>query len=84
MAQAGVTWRSGRESRDEYSESLAPLQADNQLQAYNFRFIMTTEPSNRITPAAPADTAVKILSECSRHSSLADQSHLRLPIQVHL
>ena len=55
MAQTGVNWRSGREGRDEYGESLAPPQADDQLQAYNFRFIMTKEPANRITPTAPKD-----------------------------
>lgn len=54
MAQAGVPWRAGREGRAEYGESLAPEQADTQLQAYNFRFIMTRDAANRITPDAPA------------------------------
>ena len=53
MAQAGASWRAGRESRDEYGESLAPPQADDQLQAYNFRFIMTKDPTSRVTPTAP-------------------------------
>ncbi|MEQ1830732.1 MAG: FAD-dependent oxidoreductase, partial [Pirellula sp.] len=53
MAQAGVSWRVGRESRKEYGESLAPEAADEQLQAYNFRFVMTKEPQNRVTPVAP-------------------------------
>jgi hypothetical protein len=53
MAKAGVTWRAGRESRGEYDESLGPEKGDGQLQAYNFRFIATREPANRITPAAP-------------------------------
>ncbi|KLU01406.1 membrane protein [Rhodopirellula islandica] len=53
MAMAGVEWRAGREGRDEHGESLAPEAADDQLQAYNFRFIMTQEESNRVTPVAP-------------------------------
>jgi hypothetical protein len=54
MAAAGVPWRAGREGRDEYGESLAPEKADDQLQAYNFRFIMTQDPENRILPEPPA------------------------------
>jgi len=54
MAKAGVDWRVGREGRDEYGESLAPPQADEQLQAYNFRFAMTREAENRVQPVAPA------------------------------
>ncbi len=53
LARAGVPWRTGRESRQEYGESLAPDQADDQLQAYNFRFIMTRDPRNRVAPVAP-------------------------------
>lgn len=53
MAAAGVDWRVGREGRDEFDESLAPEKADGQLQAYNYRFIMTREPDNRVTPTAP-------------------------------
>lgn len=53
MAAAGVAWRVGREGRAEYDESLAPETADGQLQAYNFRFIMTREPANRVPPVAP-------------------------------
>ena len=53
MAAAGVPWRVGREAKAEFGESLAPPEADGQLQAYNFRFIMTTDPANRITPSAP-------------------------------
>jgi FAD dependent oxidoreductase len=53
MAMAGVTWRVGREGQNEYGESLAPKMADDQLQAYNFRFVMTKEPANRVKPEAP-------------------------------
>ncbi|QEG38090.1 putative FAD-binding dehydrogenase [Roseimaritima ulvae] len=53
MAMAGVEWRAGREGRDEHGESLAPETADDQLQAYNFRFIMTREEANRVKPVAP-------------------------------
>jgi hypothetical protein len=54
LAMAGVPWRAGREGQGEYGESLAPPKADRQLQAYNFRFIMTRNAANRVTPAAPA------------------------------
>lgn len=53
MALAEVAWRVGREGREEYGESLAPEQADGQLQAYNFRFVMTNDPQNRVAPKAP-------------------------------
>ncbi|MEZ6065016.1 MAG: FAD-dependent oxidoreductase [Planctomycetaceae bacterium] len=53
MAIAGVPFRVGREGRDEYGEPLAPERADEQLQAYNFRFIMTRDPANRVEPVAP-------------------------------
>lgn len=53
LAMAGVPWRAGREGRAEYGESLAPETGDDQLQAYNFRFIMTTNPDNRVTPQMP-------------------------------
>ncbi len=54
MAMAGVPWRAGREGQSEYGETLAPEKPDDQLQAYNFRFIMTQDPANRVTPQAPA------------------------------
>lgn len=53
IAMAGVAWRAGREAAAEYDESLAPETADRQLQAYNFRFIMTRDEVNRVTPVAP-------------------------------
>jgi hypothetical protein len=53
MAKAGVKYRVGREGRDEYGESLAPEKADDQLQAYNFRFCATNDPANRVPIAAP-------------------------------
>lgn len=54
MAMARVPWRVGREGQGEYGETLAPEEPDDQLQAYNFRFIMTQDPANRVTPQAPA------------------------------
>ncbi len=54
LAQTGVPWKVGREGRAEYGESLAPEHADAQLQAYNFRFIMTRDPTNRVSPVAPS------------------------------
>lgn len=53
LALAGVPWRVGREGRDQFAESLAPEESDGELQAYNFRFIMTKDPENRVTPTAP-------------------------------
>jgi hypothetical protein len=53
MAMAGVPYHVGRESRDTYNESLAPETSDDQVQGYNFRFTMTTDPANRVQPLAP-------------------------------
>lgn len=53
MAAAGAPYRVGREGRKEYDETLAPEQADRQLQAYNFRAIMTQEPENRVAIEQP-------------------------------
>jgi hypothetical protein len=53
MAMAGVPWTVGRESKQQYAESLAPDNADQQLQAYNLRFCMTRDPANRVAPTAP-------------------------------
>lgn len=55
MAAAGIPYRVGRESDDEYHETLAPEEEDNQLQAYNFRLIMTQVAANRVTPKMPHD-----------------------------
>ncbi len=53
MAAAGVPYRVGREAGEEYGESLAPDDADAQLQAYNFRFTMTRDPANRVPVQQP-------------------------------
>jgi len=53
MAQAGVHFRVGREARSEYDESLAPPKADAQVQAYNFRLIMTQDPALRVEVSQP-------------------------------
>jgi hypothetical protein len=53
MAAAGVPWRVGREGKNEHGESLAVEKADDQLQAYNFRFVMTRDPANRVAVTAP-------------------------------
>lgn len=47
MAMAGVEFRVGREGKAEYGESLAPDEPDDQVQGYNFRFCMTTDPENQ-------------------------------------
>ncbi|MEQ1859591.1 MAG: FAD-dependent oxidoreductase [Chthoniobacteraceae bacterium] len=53
IAAAKVPYRVGREGRAEYDESLAPEQADAQLQAYNFRLVATREPANRAPVRKP-------------------------------
>ena len=53
IAAAKVPYRVGREARDEYGESLAPEQADAQVQAYNFRLTATQDPENRVMPKKP-------------------------------
>ncbi|MFP6764848.1 MAG: FAD-dependent oxidoreductase [Planctomycetaceae bacterium] len=53
LAAAGVPYRVGREAKSEYSESLAPEKADNELQGYNFRLCMTRNPNNRVPIPVP-------------------------------
>jgi hypothetical protein len=53
MAAAHVPYRVGREAGNEYGESLAPDEADDQLQAYNFRLCMTRDPANRVPVEKP-------------------------------
>jgi hypothetical protein len=53
MAMAKVTYRFGREGRDEHGESLAPEKADRRVQGYNFRFTMTQVEANRVPPLRP-------------------------------
>ncbi|QDT31403.1 FAD-dependent oxidoreductase [Thalassoglobus polymorphus] len=53
MAAAKVPYRVGREGRDEFGESLAPESADDEVQGYNFRFVMTQNPENRVPLEAP-------------------------------
>ena len=52
-AAAGVPFRVGREGRAEYGEPLAPPEPDDQLQGYNFRLTMTTDPANAAPVPAP-------------------------------
>jgi hypothetical protein len=53
MAAARVAFRVGREAGEEYGELLAPEQADDQVQAYNFRLCMTRDPMNRAPVIEP-------------------------------
>ena len=53
LALSGEPWQTGRESAGQYAESLAPAVADQQLQASNFRFILTQDPANRLPVTAP-------------------------------
>lgn len=53
MAMAGVPYHVGREGRGTYNESVAPETGDDQVQGYNFRFTMTTDPANRVKPLPP-------------------------------
>ena len=54
IAAAQIPYRVGGESRDEFDESLAPAEGSRvELQAYNFRLIVTQDPANRVAPRAP-------------------------------
>lgn len=55
LAAAGVPYRVGREARSEYGESLAPEEADEEVQGYNFRLCMTQAPDNRVAVPVPAN-----------------------------
>jgi len=53
IAAAQVPYRIGIESKDEYGELSGPADGDGQLQGYNFRFVMTQDPANRVMPTEP-------------------------------
>ena len=53
IAAAQAPYRIGVESRDEYGESAAPADSSGDLQGYNFRFVMTQDPANRVPVSAP-------------------------------
>ncbi|HEY0968366.1 MAG TPA: FAD-dependent oxidoreductase [Opitutaceae bacterium] len=53
IAAAQIPYRVGVESRDEYNESAAPADGSSDLQGYNFRFVMTQDPANRVPVTAP-------------------------------
>ena len=53
IAAAHIAYRVGVESRDEFGESAAPVNSSGDLQGYNFRFVMTDDPANRVPLTAP-------------------------------
>lgn len=53
IAAAQVPYRIGVESRDDYGEPAAPEESSGDLQGYNFRFVMTDVPANRVPVTAP-------------------------------
>ena len=53
IAAAQIPYRTGIESRDEYVESAGPSDSARDLQGYNFRFVMTNVPENRLPVTAP-------------------------------
>ncbi len=53
IAAAQTPYRIGVESRDEYNEPAAPADGSGDLQGYNFRFVMTNVPANRVPVTAP-------------------------------
>lgn len=53
MFAADVSYKLGREGRDETGESLAPLRGDDELQGYNYRLIMTQVETNRVLMRRP-------------------------------
>jgi hypothetical protein len=53
IAAAQAPYRIGVESRDEYGESAAPEDSSGDLQGYNFRFVMTQDPAQRVPVTAP-------------------------------
>ena len=53
IAAAQTPYRIGVESRDEYGEAAGPVDGSGDLQGYNFRFVMTDLPANRVPVTAP-------------------------------
>ncbi|WP_437206341.1 FAD-dependent oxidoreductase [Planctomicrobium sp. SH664] len=53
LALAKIPYSLGREGKAEYQEELAPAQGDSEVQGYNFRLCMTSNPENRVLPEKP-------------------------------
>jgi hypothetical protein len=53
MFAADVSYKLGREGREETGEPLAPLRGDDELQGYNYRLIMTQVETNRVLMRRP-------------------------------
>ena len=62
IAAARVPYRVGMESTDEYGESAAPEDGSGKLQGYNFRLVMTQDPSIRVPLTAPKGYRREIFS----------------------
>jgi len=54
LAASGEEYAVGREGREVHDEPRAPVSGDGQLQAYNFRLMMTKEAANRLPVQKPA------------------------------
>ncbi len=53
-AEAGASYRVGREARDEFGEPHGIERADKRVQAYCYRLCVTDQPENRVTIKKPA------------------------------
>jgi len=53
LALAKIPFRVGRESKEEYGESLAADEEDSRLQGYNFRLCMTQNRENKVPVPVP-------------------------------
>jgi hypothetical protein len=53
LAAAGVPYRVGCESKDEYGESLAFDEPNRYVQTYNFRVVLSRDPANRLPLPRP-------------------------------
>lgn len=54
MAMADIPFAVGREAKSQFGEALAPEVADDEVQGYNFRLIVTDRQTNLVMPTAPA------------------------------
>jgi hypothetical protein len=53
MAAAGAESRIGVEAKSEYGESMAPVRAAKEVQAYNYRITLTCDPADRVPIGKP-------------------------------
>lgn len=83
LALAGIDYRLGRESRDEYGESAAPPDADMEMQDLTYVATLVRQPGAKPIPTSVQDRASWDEFECSTTVDCSDPDPKKLGHTVH-